>query len=140
METVIKASIALNLQFVVELETGAVTVRACDAQVLKIQTDDLVQVQNTEHTIGPTEDRYGILTLGVKSAAGRLLPIATEIAIHVDGQEVTNCGRIATHKSARGRIDGLTNMYRQHHQKLYEGAIVDVTYDAETSVLSITTK
>lgn len=136
MEMVIKASIALNLELVVD-PAGSVSVRSCEASVLKIQADDLVQAENTQHIIGPTEDRYGILTLGAKSAAGRLLPIATEIGIEIDGE---NCGLFKTHKNTRGRIDGLTVMYRKYRGKLYEGAVVDVTYDVGTSVLSITTK
>ncbi len=98
------------------------------------------QVKVTEHTISETENRYGILTLGAKSEVGGLIPIATEITIEIDGQRFIGPRPIITHRSARGRIDGLTQLYREFPEKFAVDTVLFASYDPEAAVLALASK
>jgi len=139
MDTIKTISLSLNvvLTLSVNLSTNEVEVQDCDANIIKITNDDNIQIQCTEHQINETENHYGILTLGAKSSVGMLIPTATEITIELDDEEFISSKSITTHRSTRGRIDGLTQLFRTFPEKLAVGAILSVSYDPQTSILSL---
>jgi len=139
MDKIKKISLNLNVSLVLSFNTltNEVEVTNCVANITNITNDDTNQVRFTEHRIKETENRYGILTLGVKSSVGMLIPTGTEITIEIDGEKFISERPIVTHKSTRGRIDGLTQFFRENKEKLTVGAIIRVSYDPQNSTLTI---
>lgn len=87
------------------------------------------------HTITETQSKFGILTLGAKHGVGKILPISTEIAIKINGENYTD-KKIVTHKTVRGRIDGLTDLYSKFPQ-LVAGKEISVEYEQNDKILKI---
>ncbi|WMJ77550.1 MULTISPECIES: hypothetical protein [unclassified Sedimentibacter] len=139
MDEIKTISLNLNvlLTLAVDVATNKVEVQNCDAKVVKVASDDNNQIQYTEHQINETENRYGILTLGAKSLVGMLMPTATEVTIEIDGVKFISSKSIRSHRSTRGRIDGLTQLFREFPDKLAVGAILSVSYDSQTSILAL---
>ena len=139
METIKKISLNLNVTAVLSINTitDEVEVTDCVANLINVINDGTNPVRFTEHKINETENRYGILTLGAKSAVGKLLPTVTEITIEIDGKKFVSERPIVTHKSTRGRIDGLTQLFREYKEKLEVGAVLIVSYDYQDSILTL---
>lgn len=139
MDTIKTISLNLNvsLSLSINTSTNEIEVKDCKANVINVINDDINKTKYTEHKINETQNRYGILTLGAKSAVGMLMPIATEITIEMDGKKFISEHPIVTHKSTRGRIDGLTQFFREYKEKFIVGAVLSVLYDPQNSILII---
>lgn len=81
-------------------------------------------------------NKFGILTLG--DEIGRNILKEKEISIQVDGKIFKNEKPIITHKSVKGRIDGLTLIYK-NYDKLITGTKLKVQFYVEDNILKLTT-
>lgn len=128
----VTASAILELEFVFNIdpenkEVSIDSVRLKSARVHE-KDEDII----TKHTLTETQVKFGILTLGAKSSVGRMLPLGEEITIDYYGEKIP----AKTHRTVRGRIDGLTKFYSRHPELMPDTNIVAV-YDAEENVLKI---
>lgn len=88
------------------------------------------------HTLSETQIKFGILTLGAK--IGKNIPKEKEISIQVNGKFFKSEKPIITHKSVKGRIDGLTSFYKTY-DKFITGTKLKVQFDVGDSILKLTT-
>lgn len=86
-----------------------------------------------KRTIVPSEIRYGILTLGARSNITKYLLTDTAISVVYQGHE----HRVITHKSVRGRIDGLTALFASDTNKFRVTNTIDCAYDTSSNTLFI---
>lgn len=87
------------------------------------------------HTITETQNKFGILTLGAKNSIGALIPVQEEIRLIFNGKAYTN-KPIITHKTVKGRIDGLTDFYT-NTPELTVGTKLKVKFDYEKKILEL---
>ena len=112
-----KLDIDIKLEVLFDKKTGECKVLSSKPTIKSQSKIEMIIEAN--HTITHSELRYGILTLGAKNKVGASLPKSEPIRIIHAGQvlktpalllENTNISA-KTHKSARGRVDGLTSVY-----------------------------
>lgn len=87
------------------------------------------------HEITETQKKFGILTLGSKNAIGEILPKEKSIRIKFNGEEYTD-RRVSTHKTTKGRIDGLTSLYAKYPE-IQVGTKMEISFDVKTNILDI---
>lgn len=125
--------IKLNMDVKLEIEydevNGTFNVMSC---IPIITNNSSALNSNFEHTLTETQTRYGILTLGSKF--GNYMPRGQEVEIEVNGVKYKDT--VVTHKTIKGRIDGLTKFYKEFSD-LKEGTALDIIYDAESKTLKI---
>lgn len=136
MGKVVLGKLEINLVIEYDIDKDDINLVASD---VKLNSKSIVEKKiEIEHKISETQFKFGILTLGARSDIGKLLPLATEIKIKVNGEYYTN-KKISTHKSVRGRIDGLTDMYNCYPE-LKVGSTIKVEFDRSNKELIINTK
>lgn len=135
----ISLNLGLKLDISINLDNDEVEIRACEATVLQASATNQQQKNAITHTISQTENHYGIITLGAKKSQLILMPIDKEIELEINDQKFDNSKQISTHKTVKGRVDGLTALYRQYSNELSVGSIVTVKYDTNNNILKIYT-
>lgn len=88
------------------------------------------------HALSETQIKFGILTLGAK--IGKNIPKGKEILIQVNGIPYNSEKPIITHKSVKGRVDGLTGFYKTY-DRFIVGTILQVEFDVQNNILNLTT-
>lgn len=100
-------SININLDVTFDEETRTCAIKN---QIVQVQTPEDLPPK-MEHKLGVAEIRYGIFTLGAKSAIGKLLPKATDINVIYDNKSYP----ARTHTTTGGRIDRLSSLIKKFH-------------------------
>lgn len=127
-------NVTIDLQLDYDKETDQIRVLSCNPVV---QNSTLVSPV-IQHELTETQVKFGILTLGKKMSA--YLPQGTEIEIYIDGENAIGENKfLKTHSQVKGRIDGLTKMFKKYSEKLQPGIELDISYDSAKKRLSIQT-
>ena len=136
MKKMISTNLEINLVLEYDIDNDELSLVSSDT---KLKSASIIKKKiSIEHQISETQYKFGILTLGAKNEIGKVLPLSTEIKIIVNGEYYKN-KTIISHKSVRGRIDGLTDMYNCNPE-LKVGSSVYIIYDPDTKELMINTK
>jgi hypothetical protein len=77
--------------------------------------------------------RYGIITLGAKHAINLSMLKGTELRVKWNGREFA----AKSHKSIKGRIDGLTALIRQNPSHFKAGTTTEMHWDPSANTLEI---
>ena len=99
----------------------------------KIEVD---ATKTIRHKLTKTQVKFGILTLGSRNDVGQNIPLGETIELVVNNNEPF---KITTHKTIRGRIDGLTAVYAEQSE-LMEGIEIEVGFDLNKLILTIKTE
>lgn len=103
--------------------------------IKKIET---IETKNSiEHEVTDTEYRYGILLLGAKNEVGSSIPLDTEVKVKVNGEIY---GRAKSHKKIKGRIDGLSHIFKLITNDLINNPKITISFDLENKILEIITE
>lgn len=113
-------------------------------KLLDIQGDvkkKIIKNNWNRHTIGKTEEKYNIITLGSKGY-GKLIPIDNDINIEIyyNDKLIEELNGIKTHSTKRGRIDGLSKIYKKYNSLFREEETFSYKYDLEKKLLIISFK
>lgn len=136
MGKIVLGDLEINLTIEYDVDKDEINLVSSD---IKLKSKSIVEKNiEIEHKISETQFKFGILTLGAKSSIGKILPLATEVKLKINGEYYTN-KKISTHKSVRGRIDGLTDMY-SCYPELKVGSTIKIEYDTSSKELIINTK
>ncbi len=125
----IKLNLSVEVMF--NQETGVTEVISCKTQG-SIEEDS--KIVTMELALTETQVKFGILTLGARSMIGRILPPAKDLQVLYMGQDKRYPAK--THKSVKGRIDGITSFYNQH-TFLTPGSKVKISYNKENALISV---
>lgn len=131
--------ILLNLEIQYDTSTKECKVVSCTQEGKLEKQGNKGQGNRIEHVLGKSEVRYGILTLGTNNPVGDSIPKDSRITVKYrkDGKTIYK-KEVNTHKSVKGRVNGLTEMYDKHHE-LQEDAIIEVKYSLNDKILEIKT-
>ena len=144
----VQKRLSFLLSFTVEVdeETNKINVDNESISITPAQPEETKTIEY-EHTINNTEAQYGILTFGHTLA--KKLSIdrnKMELSVTIDGKPVYKNERLndttfTTHKTAIGRIDGFSSVFRRGKDSLLkEGQTIYVSFDAKKNLLSINTE
>lgn len=89
-----------------------------------------------KHKLTKTQVKFGILTLGSRNDVGQNIPLGKTIELVVNDDKPI---KITTHKTIKGRIDGLTKTYSKHPE-LVENTEIEVSFDVNNLILTIKTE
>lgn len=129
-----KLEIDVKLEVIFNSENNEFSIVSCKPNISKKLN---VDAQKTiKHTLTDTQIKFGILTLGSKNEVGKNIPLGTTIELKVNEE---NPIEITTHKTIRGRIDGLTKTYSKYPE-LVAGSEIEVSYDLNNYSLTIKTE
>ncbi|SHM72160.1 hypothetical protein SAMN05660826_01767 [Caldanaerovirga acetigignens] len=128
----VKASIVLEVEFLfnIDLENEDLSIDSVKLKSVRMQGKK--EDETTIHTLTETQVKFGILTLGAKSSVGKVMPLGEEIIIDYYGEKIT----AKTHRTVKGRIDGLTRFYLSHPE-LKPDTKITALFDSEGKVLKI---
>ena len=101
-----KLSVTVDLEILFDNVSNTFQITKTNAKI-----NNLPSVIKMTRTLQVAEKRYGILTLGSKSAIGKVLPFDEDITVVFDGKIYP----AHSHKAAPGRIDRLSSIMKQFH-------------------------
>lgn len=127
-----RMAVTLELTIDISFNNSSIQVIHCQPTISKIEMRS-TQPESMIHKINYSEVTYGILTLG-KNAVTESLSIGDEIFIQIG--EDSEPRKVKTHKTSRGRIDGLTRLFKEHSVK--EADQFEIFYLREQKLLILT--
>ncbi|EQC0811976.1 hypothetical protein ACY2EZ_002777 [Listeria innocua] len=137
MKKTVNINLNIALKLVIDSQSDVVEVLETSATVLKAFSTTEETANVSSHIISESENKYGILTLGAKSRAGMLIPTSSEITIIVNGEEYKPAKPVSSHKHTRGRIDGLTRLYREYPDIFKAGSEIRMQFQPDDLMLFI---
>lgn len=123
----------MNIKLEIELDFDPERKKVQVLSCVPISTE--VSEYRDVHILKATQVKFGILTLGGKKL-GKIIPCQKQINLYIDGKFY---GVVSTHKQVKGRIDGLTKLYKEYASQLYEGKEIFVTYKPKENSLFLDT-
>lgn len=128
-----KLELDVKLEVVYDSEKDKFDIISCNPSISKRMIID--PKKTIEHKMTKTQIKFGILTLGSRNDVGQNIPLGKEISLIInDGEPI----QVTTHKSVRGRVDGLTRIYAEYPE-LTEDKEVKVSFDLTKLILTIDT-
>ncbi|MDU5107771.1 hypothetical protein [Clostridium sp.] len=128
--------IRLNIDIKLEIDYDTINkefiVVSCNPVILNQNQSSMIMT----HTLSETQIKFGILTLGAK--IGKNIPKGKDILIKVNGNLYSSEKQIITHRSVKGRIDGLTAFYKTYDDFI-AGTSLQVDFDINNNILNLTT-
>lgn len=130
---IFKLQVDLDLAY--DIKSNELEVVNCSAKTLeKIKVIDSSFVQ---HKLTETQFNFGILTLGSKGL-GALIPLNETINVKFFVNNVLKTEKLCnTHSSSKGRINGLTKIYKDNNNVIDSNSIIKVDYDPLKKELKI---
>lgn len=108
----IKLDIDVKMEIIFNEETGECEIISSTPKIVK--QEKINRIISEEYDVKFSDLKYGILSLGAKSQIGQNLPINTKVKITFEDLEGNRYPINAkTHKKYKGRIDRLTEIYRE---------------------------
>ena len=131
----ITADLTISMGISFDPSTGQLSITSTNQSisVSKIIEKNEVHIQ----TITNTQKKFGLLTLGARSVVGKKIPTGEVITLKFNGKEFSG-KKITTHKTTKGRVDGLSSLYSEYENNLKVGSKLEVKFDLKTKVLELT--
>lgn len=125
----------VNIEAIYDTETGCFDIISCKPHI--VRKEDIIINEWMEHPLSTTQIKFGILTLGSRSSVGKQIPLGESITIQfvADGI-ITEEKQVTTHKTIKGRIDGLTSLYYKK-SNLTHSTKIKVRYIYDDKILQI---
>jgi hypothetical protein len=130
-----KVDIEVNIEAIYNTETEEFQIISCKPHIYK--KEDVDDEEYLIHLLSKTQYNFGILTLGAKSVVGRQLPPNETVTIKFfEGKKEIDERTIRTHKTVKGRLDGLTSFYASNPD-INENTEFKIKYISDTKTLEI---
>ena len=123
----LKIDIQLSVDY--DEQTKKVNILSCNPVIITPSNEETIQT----HIVTETQHKFGILTFGKN---GKNIPKGREIKIEVNEIPFENTKTIVTHKTVTGRIDGLTEFYK-NYPNIKTGTELKYFYDVENDTLKL---
>ena len=128
-----KLEVDVKIEIIYDSTKDEFNIISCNPSISnKVEIDAKKTIR---HKLTKTQVKFGILTLGSKNDVGQNIPLGESIRLVFNEDEPIT---ITSHKTIRGRIDGLTRIYSEHPE-LVEDMVVEVSFDISNLTLTIKT-
>ena len=125
----------VNIEAIYDTETGCFSIISCKPQIIK--KEDIIINEWMEHHLSSTQIKFGILTLGSRSSVGKQIPLGESITVQfIEDGVIIEEKQVTTHKTIKGRIDGLTSLYYKK-RTLTDDTKVKIRYNYDDKILQI---
>lgn len=130
---IFKVQIDLDVSY--NSKSNELEVVNCSAKTLeRIKSEDTSDVR---HRLTETQFNFGILTLGSKGI-GSLMPLNESINVKLFVNDVLRSEKLCnTHSSSKGRVNGLTKIYKDNNDVINSNSIIKVDYNPSEKELKI---
>lgn len=125
----------LDLEFSYDEEKESLEFLGANAK--SIDKVDIKKNNYKIHQLSDTQVNFGIITMGSKGI-GELIPLSDKITVKFYRKDkLISQKECKTHSKTRGRVDGLTSIYKENKDIINSSTILNLEYDPTYKVLKI---